>query len=224
MHKPWTELFGTVLKNVAEVKLKNEQLAELKREHAKPSPGDLYDADCHLVVEESSNPCYAVSTSEVSTKIEERLRFSRYLIDPNRHKFAQVVRLVAIVMRFCRVLLLQIGRDLKRFPDVHPPVVDCDGFVPTIHTTVGLCLTDQEIQHALNYYFKKTTEELKSYAHPKSYENDSYEKVDILYYTGRVLNSDITYECDMTAKMLDLAKDTFVVPIIDRYSPVAYRL
>ena len=91
-------------------------------------------------------------------------------------------------------------------------------------TIPGLELSDLDIQHALNYYFRKASEELKSFVNPKQYERDSFEKEGIVYYSGRVLNCDISYQCDMTEKMLDLSKDTFIVPIVDRYSPLAYAI
>ena len=52
--------------------LKNEELAKLKREHAKPSPGDFYSAECNLVMEEDRALCYAVTTRDVGTKIGKR--------------------------------------------------------------------------------------------------------------------------------------------------------
>ena len=70
----------------------------------------------------------------------------------------------------------------------------------------------------------KGTEELKSYVHPKNYEKDSMEKNGIIHYIGRVSNTDIRFECDITDKMLDLTKRSFIVPFLDRDSPLAYEL
>ena len=44
------------------------------------------------------------------------------------------------------------------------------------------------------------------------------------YYTGRVTVGDISFQCDMTEKMIDLTKKSFIVPIIDRHSPLAYAI
>ena len=257
MCEPWVDLLGSTLKNVHQVKLKNEQLAEVKKEHAKPL-SDLCDTGCDLTGTDNcltdlgdtdhymtytdeniltDDPhkhtdstddalCYLAATGEITAKTRERLAFSKYIIDPNKHNFARVVRVVAIVIKCCRSLLSLLKcspkRGLKRFPEA--PADDDNKFVVAINNVEGLCLTDGDIQHGLNYFFKKTTEEVKSYVHPKIYEKDSFEKDDILFYAGRVTNSDITYECELTSKMIDLSRDSFVVPIVDRHSPVAYAL
>ena len=69
---------------------------------------------------------------------------------------------------------------------------------------------------------------MKSFNHPKQYENISVEKDGILYYTGRLCVEDISLEGNdgnnITQKMLDLTKETFVVPIIDKNSPIAYSI
>ena len=153
---------------------------------------------------------------------KERLTFSKYVMDPNKHKFVKGVRIVALVIKCCKLILSGLGRNLQRFPDVESPVEN--RFVTEINVVKEMKLSDQDIKHSLNYFFKKTTEELKCYVHPKYYEKDSYEKDDIIYYTGRVLNDDISYKCEMTEKMLDLSRDTFIVPIIDRHSPVSYAI
>ena len=58
----------------------------------------------------------------------------------------------------------------------------------------------------------------------KVYEKESVEKDGILYYTGRVSASDISFHCDVTEKMLDLSDKSFVVPIVDRQSPLAFAI
>jgi len=39
-------------------------------------------------------------------KIKSRYEFSRYIIDPNKHRFKTVVRIVALVMKFIKNLKL----------------------------------------------------------------------------------------------------------------------
>ena len=64
---------------------------------------------------------------------------------------------------------------------------------------------------------------VKTYVHP--YENVSVEKCGVLYYLGRVATGDISFDgCDITQKMIDLSKQSFEVPIVDRYSPIAYSI
>lgn len=56
------------------------------------------------------------------------------------------------------------------------------------------------------------------------YENISFEKDNILYFTGRVLLDDITFKCKMTNAMIDLSTGTFIVPIVEKYSPLAFSI
>ena len=46
-----------------------------------------------------------------------------------------------------------------------------------------------------------------------------------MWYTGRVLSSDeITVVGKMTEVMKDLSASTFCVPVVDKFSPVAYSI
>ena len=48
------------------------------------------------------------------------------------------------------------------------------------------------------------------------------EREGILYFTGRVPLEDLTFKCRMTDAMIDLRAGTFVVPIVDKYSPLSF--
>ena len=48
------------------------------------------------------------------------------------------------------------------------------------------------------------------------------ERNGILYYTARVSPCDVKFECRMTDAMIDLSAGTFIVPLVDRHSPLAY--
>ena len=88
-------------------------------------------------------------------------------------------------------------------------------------------LLDEELQFGLNYLFRKTTNEVKKFVPAKDYENLSVEQNGILYYVGRVFTYDIEIDgCGygLSDKMLDLTKHSFVVPIVERYSPVAFSI
>ena len=77
------------------------------------------------------------------------------------------------------------------------------------------------------YLFRKTTNEVKKFVPAKDYENLSVEQNGILYYVGRVFTYDIEIDgCgyDLSNKMLDLTKHSFVVSIVERYSPVAFSI
>ena len=66
---------------------------------------------------------------------------------------------------------------------------------------------------------------MKRFVKPSTYEKFSKEKDGILYYAGRILSTDeITIVGKMTSAMQDLKADTFCVPLIDKFSPLAYSI
>eukprot|EP00794_Sanderia_malayensis_P002157 gene2157-biopygen1930 len=91
-------------------------------------------------------------------------------------------------------------------------------------------LTDDEISDAENYYFKKATEEVCHFMHPKKYEPITTLKNGILMYNGRILPSNkVSIVGRYTDAMLDLRSSTFCVPVIamfinvmDDYSSTAF--
>ena len=88
-----------------------------------------------------------------------------------------------------------------------------------------LLLTDEDLKAAEEYYFTKATLEVKQFNKASYLQKFSKEKNGILYYTGRVLTSDsVTITGRFTNVMSDLSTDTFCVPIIDKFSPLAYSM
>ena len=84
-------------------------------------------------------------------------------------------------------------------------------------------LSDRDVQHSLNYFFLKGTEELKSFVHPKHYATDVVEKDGIMYHVGRVLNGTVSlHSDDFSDRMIDLSQKSFIVPVLDSASPLAY--
>ena len=254
MRLPIEESRESVLKNVHEITIKNEHVDEIKKEEVKLGT-DLCRSDFNLVYDDPKatasvyvtlpNPDVFVvqdPSEDVSSIINERLTYSKYLIDPNKFRFSKVVRILAIVIRVTKVWMktLKSRRDedriLKNYSVYCPP--EEVSLNPKEDTEsrytfqfpikfAWVNLLDQEIQFALNYIFRKTTDELKKFVPAKCYENMSVEKDGILYHVGRVFTYDIEIEdCGygISDKMIDLSKHTFVVPIVDRYSPVAFSI
>ena len=78
---------------------------------------------------------------------------------------------------------------------------------------------------AYNYFFIKATEEVKMFTPHKKYSKISTMKDNIMYYTGRILPcNNVTPTKNITRTMLDLTSSTFFVPIIDRYSLIAFSI
>ena len=86
-------------------------------------------------------------------------------------------------------------------------------------------LSEDEVQDGRKYFFKKTTAEVKHFNKQKSYEKFSVEREGVLWYTGRILpTNEFTITGRFTDAMKDLSQSTFCVPIIDKFSPVAYSI
>ena len=75
------------------------------------------------------------------------------------------------------------------------------------------------------YYFRKCTDEIKHFLPIKKYQHISNEINGILMYTGRILSTnEITCSGKFTNAMKDLSSMTFTVPLVDKFSPVAYSI
>ena len=76
---------------------------------------------------------------------------------------------------------------------------------------------------ALNYFYKKATLEIKRFLPKNVYKNICNEKGDILYYTGRILPSqEFDGKLSLSDVCVDWTSTSFCVPLVDRFSPVAY--
>ena len=164
---------------------------------------------CKEASEQSSevknNPKNATN-SHFMTSIKEnakRYEFSQYVIDPNRFRFQKVIRVLALVYRFiknCREKREQSSLNI-----------------------VSPLIKDEELQVAMDYFFRKATLEIKMFQKAKAYEKISVEKNGILYYSGRILptQSITNTSMQMTDVMIDLSETTFCVPLVESNSPIA---
>ena len=101
------------------------------------------------------------------------------------------------------------------------PTISDSEIKELISTSVPL-LSDEEVNRAKNYYFRKATLEIKKYLKPSQYENISTEVEGILRFNGRILpDDDISIVGRATKVMKDLTASTFFVPIIEKNSPIA---
>ena len=252
MSLPMVKIRELHVQSVSEIYIRNEQLIEIKKESMKPAnslctsdfhlvTANVADASgCYLVgdgtvdtscfiVNQSVFGCYPVSnaSSEIDTtaKVRERLQFSNYLINPNKYRFYKVVRIIAMVLKSVKAWLQKIGKKLHCFS--YPLRMLDSQLIPTEEVTcsatgVVVTLTDAEVQYSMDYFFRKATEEVKEFVDAKVYQNISVEQNNILYYSARVSPSDVKFKCTMTDAMIDLSAGTFIVPIVDRHSPLAY--
>ena len=184
-------------------------------------------------------------TPVVPKAVGERYKYSKYVIDPNRFRFRKVARVLGLVLNFIRLLRERVGK--PAFPVTVCNAKDLPGGViipseekellvtggsdadPRYRCAKGLVVKypDHMINAAMQYFFKKATQEVKHFLPESKYKHISEEKSDILYYTGRILPTqeiglnDCPTMCDAC---LDLMKSTFCVPLVDVMSPLAYSL
>ena len=248
MKLPFNELRESHLRNVEQIKYENEQMEVIEKELMGPVVNlccsnfeQLLAPEHQLCFIAGGSKCFVGSDADISVKVSERLTFSQYLIDPNKYRFHKVVRIMAIVLKVAKIWLERLVQRLGRNPKKsarHSHAVNSDELVVNRSALVTLkcvddeavpddhvaMLSDAEVQCALNYFFQKATEEVKHFMNPKYYENVSVEKNNIMYYNARVSPCDVTFKCTMTDVMIDLSTGTFVVPLVDRHSPLAYAI
>jgi len=156
------------------------------------------------------------TTSIVPEEVNDRYAFSSYIIDPNKHRFDSVVRILAIVIKFIDNLKFYIAR-----PGIYKSSIRSLKSKPSS----ALIISEKFTQEAERYFFQRGTHEVKQFAKPSKYINISKEKDGILHYSGRILPSDsVTIVGKATQAMIDLTSTTFCVPMLDRYSPISYAL
>jgi len=167
---------------------------------------------------ETKNSVLYNDLPDLIPKVSERYNFSNYVYDPNKRSWVSSVRVVSYILRFIRCCK----------PGWTPPWFPSPSPIPPITTDYPFLrndrphLTDIEIKRAENYYFLKATKEVKKFSADKEYKESFIIKNGILYFVGRILDSQEIYSPEDT--MLDLTPLSFVKPIVDRYSPVAYSI
>ena len=86
-----------------------------------------------------------------------------------------------------------------------------------------MILSEEELQEAENYYYRKAALEIKKFVIESKYKDLCVEKGSILYYTGRILpGQEFNAVANLTEVMKDLTSTTFHVPLVDKHSPIAY--
>lgn len=163
-----------------------------------------------------------VMTNLVS-KVADRHDLSRYLPDPSRISFDKLYKCRAAVMRFASNMIKAAKRRVaEKKLDLENTNPDNDrNDKQGEKVTSIITFSDEEIKSAETYFMKKATLEVKRFAKEKDWKSSSMEKSEILYYTGRVLDQSIE---DNEEIFLDINQVSFVKPILERYSPLAYSI
>ena len=162
--------------------------------------------------------------SEVPEEVAIRYDFSKYIYDPNKHTFSRCVRILAIIQRFIRNCRSKIASKSAEFPTSKVNKFQGKTQVSTsTQSKYAVVLSDDEVKEAENYYYMKGSEEVMKFVNEKAYKNIPFKKDGILYYTGRILpTQEINSVTSLPTVMKDLSSTSFVVPILEKHSPVAY--
>lgn len=151
-----------------------------------------------------AEPGIVLSHRVAATRVQERYKFSGYLIDPCKWPWGKFQRVLASVVRCA---------DIWR--GKAPPFARVDG-------RVQLNLAEGDYRKAEDYLFRLTTVEVKHFAEDGKLRQMGKEVDGILRYTGRVLEDQ--HINDVGNLFMDLSPLSFVKPILDRFSPVAYAI
>ena len=222
------------VKKIEELSLDEQQLVEYR----KGIPKEFWQQQSEKG--ENHNSAYFSFPSQKD--LEERYKFSKYIIDPNKHCFSSVLRIFAIVRRFVKAFIKKYSKESKKVR-FHSDTVTDDSTVDesdvdndvdesahvddssSVETKRMVILSDDEITHARKYFFSKATEEVKHFVGENKVKKISKEVDGILYFTGRILpTQEYVVTTPMTDVMTDLTSTSFCVPLVDKCSPLAFSI
>ena len=203
---------------------------------------EKHEANKEKIIIPPDDGIQCLVTRYVPNKVGEFYQFSQYLLDPNRFRFRNVLRILAIAFMFIQHISKNMRARTQRTFDFmrrrefsSRSYTEVGGYVvssldyticPSISTNVAIVNVPEDmIGVAKAYYFQKGAKEVERFADPSKYKNHSVMKDGILYHTGRILSTQtVDDKMGLGDVCLDLAASTFCVPIIDALSPIAYAL
>ena len=208
------------IKTVKKIELDKDGISTLKSEFIVYDTDNLFQLEWPSRNNNNGNFTYTAKeciTTSILSEVLDIYQFSKYIIDPNKHRFKTVVRILALVYRFIAKLKEKLQNKAKG---------DIDNVnINTPSTSFTQVLSKHKIQRSENYFHQKATEEVKEFSKPGKYEKISSKKDKILYYTRQILpNQDIKHTGNPTDITLDLSSTSFFVPIIHTNSLIAYSI
>ena len=118
------------MESAEELRLSNTQISEVEKERT-------------IQIHHASR-----NMKSLMEPVQQRYQFSQYLIDPNRHRFAVVVRIMAYVIRFCTIIINRVRQEVTP-------------------KSSSIVLTEEELNVAEKYFFRKGSSEVLHFL-PKS--------------------------------------------------------
>ena len=171
----------------------------------------LSNEEKRIASEETKTPKVDIAYNanfNVSTKslVGERYKFSEYLIDPCVRTWDKTVRIFALVHKFLRLKVPNWEKKMyAEKSDVSPGQ-----------------LTELDISRSERYFFLKATREVMQFSKEKDWKHKTTLKDDILYYDSRILDGQQLVS--IVNNMWDMTTLSFVQPVVDRYSPIAFSI
>ena len=220
------------IRSVGDIRLSKEEAKGLEDEVPKLGSCDPDWVNKQLSVMYCT---YTATNKEDLSRIKLRYEFSKYIVDPAKFRFRKVIRIVALILLFVRNLKSKVGLPNRKIigRDIPEYLKFCnDMYLVTSQNCVfpfmckgGLVvkLNSEHLLESLHYFYKLATSEIKHFGNKKKYEKIAKEREGILYYVGRILPSQqIDSKVSLSDVCLDLCMSSLCVPLIDRYSPLAY--
>ena len=150
----------------------------------------------------------------LTSKVQDRYQMSSYLVDPCKYNWPKAVKVIATMIKYVKLY----------HPDFSPewaPEPAPDGKEVVCRFEGKDFLTRELIKLGENYFFWVATKEVEKLCSEKEIRNTE-KKGGIIYSTSRILDGQEIL--DPANVMLDVNPLSFVKPVVDRYSPVAYSI
>ena len=179
---------------------------------------NLSSEEKRLASQETKQSVMFSDLPDLVPRVSERYKYSQYLYNPNKRSWSSSVRILSYVLRFihaCRP---------SWFPSWFPPPAPVNP-VTSVYPFIlkdRPHLSDTDLSRGGNYFFIKATQEVLKFSPDKEYKDSFIIKNGIYHFVGRILDSQEISSPEDT--MLDLSPLSFVRPIVDRFSPVAYSI
>ena len=181
--------------------------------------------------------------SKREEKLLARATFSKYLIFPMKYDFKKIVLITAGALKHLKLRVPEIKKILQcqtKFKVFSTTNLKSESGKIEVQSLSNLFahgsyddvpvkrmnLTDADINQALNYWYKKGTQECKQFNKSEMLSKISVEKDEILFSRSRILDGQrfvMTggFDKDSLGLEVDLNLST---PLLDRYSPIAYSI
>ena len=167
-----------------------------------------------------------IALSALADRVSDRYAYGEYLYDPNKYGWLRASRVMGFVLKF--VTICRPNFKYEWIPHKNETLSNvvfrseanfkkADG----TSSSALVLLTGWNIKVAQNYFFNIGYKEVLKFV-PKQQLKHTDVRNGIMYYTGRVLQGQTIL--DPLNVMTDLQPLSFVQPVLDRYSPVAYSI